>query len=56
VSSLEWKEVVNDWYDGKIDQWHRCAAVREAIRHLPVDSPIYSTARGDLEAYTQAVC
>lgn len=56
VSGREWKLVLNDWYDGRIDEWHRCAAVREAIRHLPIDDPIYSTVRGDLAAYAKAVC
>ena len=50
ASSHEWKAVLKDWYDGRIDEWHRCAAVYEAIRHLPMDTPIYSTARDDLRA------
>jgi hypothetical protein len=56
VSGRGWKLVLNDWYDGRIDGWHGCAAVREAIRHVPVDPPVYSTVRGDLEAYATAVC
>jgi hypothetical protein len=56
VTGLEWKRVLNDWYDGRIDQWHRCAAVREAIRHLPESPPIYSTVFDDLQAYATAVC
>jgi hypothetical protein len=56
VSGREWKRVLNDWYDGRIDQWHRCAAVREAIRHLPDTPPMYSTVYDDLRAYATAVC
>jgi hypothetical protein len=56
VSGREWKSVLNDWYDGRIDDWHRCAAVREAVRHLPMDDMIYSTVRDDLAAYAKGVC
>jgi hypothetical protein len=56
VSAREWKSVLNDWYDGAMDQWHRCAAVREATRHLPEDQPVFSTVRTDLESYERAVC
>jgi hypothetical protein len=56
ASSHEWKAVLMDWYDGRIDDWHRCAAVYAAIRHLPMDTPIYSTVRDDLKAYAKAVC
>ena len=37
VSGREWKSVINDWYTGTMIHWHRCAAVQEAIKHLPVD-------------------
>jgi hypothetical protein len=56
LSGLEWKLVLNDWYDGRIDHWHRCPAVREAIRHLPSTPPMYSTVYDDLRAYATAVC
>src|SRR5205823_2828370 len=55
-SAAGWKAVLDDWYDGSIDRWHSCAAVREAIRHLPVDGPIYSTVFPDLRHYARAVC
>jgi hypothetical protein len=56
VSGREWKLVLNDWYDGRVDHWHRCAAVREAVRHLPSTPPMYSTVYDDLRAYATAVC
>src|SRR5882762_202971 len=56
VSPAEWKAVFKDWYDGKMDHWHSCAAVREAIRHVPVGGAIYSTIGLDLDAYARGVC
>jgi hypothetical protein len=49
------KSVIRDWYDGTFDQHHRCAAVREAIRHLPIDDT-YGSAQQDLAAYEKTVC
>jgi hypothetical protein len=56
VSTADWKAVFNDWYDGRMDHWHSCAAIREALRHLPSDGPIYSTIGIDLQAYALGVC
>lgn len=56
VTSLAWKSVLKDWYDGGMNEWHSCAAMREAIRHLPSSPPMYSTVYGDLRAYAEAVC
>jgi hypothetical protein len=56
VSPREWKSVIRDWYDGRFDHPHRCAAVREAIKHLPIDPPAFSTVREDFNAYEKAVC
>lgn len=56
VSASAWKAVLNDWYDGQMNQWHSCRAVRTAIRHLPADGPIYSTVALDLKAYARGVC
>src|SRR5712691_3394836 len=50
-----WKRVIDDWHDGRIDQRHSCAAVRQAIDHLPISST-FSHARPDLEAYARTVC
>jgi hypothetical protein len=51
-----WQKVIDDWYDGHIDQQHSCAAVREAIDHLPTGGTTYRSARSDLEAYERKVC
>jgi hypothetical protein len=56
ASPAAWKAVLHDWYDGHMDHWHSCRAVLEAIRHLPVDGPIYSTIGLDLKAYARGVC
>jgi hypothetical protein len=56
VSTNEWKAVFQDWYDSRMDHWHSCAAVQEAIRHLPADGLAYSTISLDLEAYARGVC
>jgi hypothetical protein len=55
--ATEWKAVFVDWYgNGKFDRWHSCTAVKEAIKHLPVDGAVYSTISGDLAAYAKTVC
>jgi hypothetical protein len=56
VTRAEWQAVFKDWYDGKMDHWHSCAAVREAIRHLPADGVVYSTIGLDLDSYARGVC
>jgi hypothetical protein len=56
VTGREWKSLINDWYDGHIDGWYRCAAVREAIRHLPSSPPPFSTILLDFRSYARAVC
>lgn len=56
VSAAAWKAVLSDWYDGRMDHWHSCRAVREALRHLPADPVAYSTVFVDLEAYARGVC
>jgi len=48
--------VLQDWYDGTMDEWHPCKAVLAAIRHLPVDPPTFSTIYLDLTAYAHGVC
>jgi hypothetical protein len=55
VTDGEWKAVINDWYDGRIDNSHRCAAVREAIEHLPQDGGGDSFFE-DLHTYERRVC
>jgi hypothetical protein len=43
-----WKRLINDWYDGRIDQAYPVRCYREAIAHLPEDVKVYSSAREDI--------
>jgi hypothetical protein len=43
-----WKALINDWYDGKIDEIYEQHCYAEAIAHLPRDVDTYSEARGDI--------
>jgi hypothetical protein len=43
-----WKALLNDWYDGKIDQTYPAHCYTEAIQHLPQDVTDYSSARDDI--------
>ena len=52
----EWTAVLRDLADGRMDAWHRCAAVRTAIVHLPATPAMYSQIPLDLRAYADAVC
>jgi hypothetical protein len=55
VSPSEWKAVVRDSYDGRIDKPHRCAAVREAFERIPHD--VTGSSIPDLLlAYEKRVC
>ncbi len=49
-----WKQVINDWYDGRIDRAYPIRCYREAIRNLPADVKTYSSAQEDLERALQA--
>jgi hypothetical protein len=55
VTPSEWKSVIRDYYDGRIDQWHRCDAVREARRRIPQDL-IYTDIYDVFDTYAEAVC
>ncbi|HSC91966.1 MAG TPA: hypothetical protein VLB86_09975 [Gaiellaceae bacterium] len=44
-----WKQLINDWYDGRIDKAYPAHCYREAIKNLPEDVEAYSTAREDME-------
>jgi hypothetical protein len=48
-----WKELINDWYDGRIDKTYAIHCYREAIDHLPTDVEQYSSARQDIERALQ---
>jgi len=43
-----WKALINDWYDGKIDDVYEKHCDSEAIAPLPRDVDTYSEARGDI--------
>jgi hypothetical protein len=57
VKAAEWKRVIRDWIThGHIAGQRSCAAVREALKHLPTSPPLYSTVYPDLRAYAKTVC
>jgi hypothetical protein len=43
-----WKQLLNDWYDGRIDQTYPVHCYREALKHLPSDVSTYSSAHDDI--------
>jgi hypothetical protein len=44
-----WRQVVDDWFDGRIDRTYAPHCYREALRHLPVDARAYTSATGDIQ-------
>jgi len=44
-----WVQLVNDWYDGRIDKTYPVSCYRAAIKNLPEDVRSYSEAREDIE-------
>lgn len=50
-----WKALINDWYDGRIDQTYPPACYTEAIQHLPQDVDTYSSAKDDIQRALLAV-
>jgi hypothetical protein len=43
-----WKQVINDWYDGRIDNVYPAHCYSEAIAHLPEDVQTYSSAKDEI--------
>ena len=43
-----WKQLLNDWYDGRIDNTYPVHCYREALKHLPSDVQTYSSAHDDI--------
>jgi hypothetical protein len=43
-----WKTLINDWYDGRIDNVYPVKCYRDALAHLPEDVETYSSARDDI--------
>jgi len=51
-----WKRLLNDLYDGTINNVYPIACYHSAINHLPLDVQEYSNARNDIEkALAQAI-
>ena len=43
-----WKALINDWFDGRIDEVYEAHCYSEAIAHLPRDVEQYSEAKDDI--------
>ncbi len=43
-----WKALINDWYDGRIDNVYPIHCYRDALNHLPTDVATYSSAKDDI--------
>jgi hypothetical protein len=51
-----WKLLLNDWYDGAINNIYPIPCYKQAINHLPTDVDVYSSAREDIQrALQQAI-
>src|SRR5438067_7649743 len=48
-----WKTLLNDWYDGRIDNVYPIPCYQDAIRHLPTDVKVYSSAAEDIQRALQ---
>jgi hypothetical protein len=48
-----WRQLINDWYDGRIDKSYSISCYRQAIKNLPPDVKTYSSAQDDLERALQ---
>ena len=49
-----WKTLLNDWYDGRIDQTYPKHCYTDALHHLPDDVSTYSSARDDINRALQS--
>ncbi|HET7128514.1 MAG TPA: hypothetical protein VFJ93_05505 [Gaiellaceae bacterium] len=43
-----WKALLNDWYDGRIDNTYALHCYQDALKHLPADVQTYSSAHDDI--------
>jgi hypothetical protein len=49
VATVEcWKRLLNDWYDGRIDNAYPVRCYRDAIANLPDDVKVYADAEADI--------
>ena len=49
-----WKALLNDWYDGRIDNTYALHCYTDALKHLPPDVVTYSSAHDDIERALQS--
>jgi hypothetical protein len=49
-----WKVLLNDWYDGRIDNTYPLHCYTDALKHLPSDVKTYSSAADDIERALQS--
>jgi hypothetical protein len=49
-----WKALLNDWYDGRIDQTYAVHCYNDALKHLPADVQTYSSAHDDIQRALQS--
>ncbi len=43
-----WKQLLTDWYDGRIDNTYELHCYTDALKHLPPDVQTYSSAHDDI--------
>ena len=48
-----WKQLIQDWYDGRIDGTYPIPCYQQAIDHLPTDADQYSSAADDIRRALQ---
>ncbi len=49
-----WKKLLNDWYDGRIDNVYPIHCYQDTLKHLPEDISVYSSAREDITRALQS--
>jgi cobalamin biosynthesis Mg chelatase CobN len=49
-----WKKLLNDWYDGRIDNVYPIHCYQDTLKHLPEDISVYSSAREDIQRALQS--
>ncbi len=49
-----WKRLLNDWYDGRIDNVYPISCYEQTLNHLPEDISVYSSAREDIQRALQS--
>jgi cobalamin biosynthesis Mg chelatase CobN len=49
-----WKRLLNDWYDGRIDNVYPISCYEQTLKHLPEDISVYSSAREDIQRALQS--